>query len=569
VLNQTKILERLRHNVVFENVNDEEFNRIREKLIEERFPNGTVILNDNEEGDCLFLIADGRVKITKRTKYNEETLLALLHGGDCFGELELIDARYRSATVTALEDCVVFKLHKSDFERLLNECPPFNIRLLQLLSIRLRSLNQHFVKEIVANTEHSMQELDKLKQLIEASKTLNSTLDLDKLLTTILDIALKIVEGDRGTLYLIDGEKNELWSRILKGEKIVEIRLPIGKGIAGYVAATGETLNIPDAYLDPRFDPETDGKSGYRTKSILCMPMKNNKGKIIGVIQLLNKDHGLFTHDDENFIDALSVHGSIAIENARLYEAEREKIALEKDILAAREVQRSLLPKTVPSIEGYDIAGTSIPAHFVGGDYFDFIPVDGNRTAVCLGDVSGKGLPASLLMANLQATLRGQAHPNLSPKAWVNRANMLLHHNTSSDKFMTLFFGILDNKKHELCYCNAGHDHPFLLREHAEPLRLKTGGIVVSIMPEYPFQEETVGFSPGDVLVINSDGITEANNSRAEMFTEERLVAVLDANKHRSAVEIQESILEAVTAFTGNHPQFDDMTLVVVKRNKM
>jgi phosphoserine phosphatase RsbU/P len=568
VIDKQKISERLRHNVLFENVGDEEYEKIRVKLVETQYPNGTVILRDNEEGDCLHFIAEGRVKITKRTKYGEETLLALLHHGDCFGELELIDARYRSATVTAIEDCVTFKMRKADFEQLINTCPPFTIRLLQLLSIRLRSLNQHFVKEIVSNTEHSMQELDKLKQLIEASKSLNSTLNLDKLLTLILDIALKIVEGDRGTIYLIDEEKNELWSKILKGDEMVEIRLPIGKGISGYVASTGDTLNIPDAYLDNRFDPEIDGKTGYRTKSILCMPMKNNKGKIIGVIQLLNKMRGAFTTDDENFIDALSVHSSIAIENARLYEAERQKMAMEKDILAAREVQRSLLPKTVPIIEGYDIAGTSIPAHFVGGDYFDFIPIEDGRTAICLGDVSGKGLPASLLMANLQATLRGQAHPNLSPKAWITRANKLLHYNTSSDKFMTLFFGILDNQKHELCYCNAGHDHPFLMRNGEGTLRLKTGGIVVSIMPDYPYQEETVALAPGDVLIINSDGITEANNAQTEMFTENRLADVLHANKHRSAKEILDIVLETVSNFTANHPQFDDMTLVVVKRNE-
>ncbi|MFI5252810.1 MAG: SpoIIE family protein phosphatase [Bacteroidota bacterium] len=567
MINQTKILERLRHNVLFENINNEEFELIRTKLVERNYPAEKVILRDDGIGDCLYLIAEGRVKITKRTKYGEETLLALLHHGDCFGELELIDGRHRSSTVTAIENCTTFELNKQEFETLIKECPPFTIRLLQLLSVRLRALNYHFVKEIVTNTERSMHEFDKLKQLIEASKVLNSTLNLDKLLTIILDTALKIVDGDRGTLYLIDEEKGELWSKILRGEKIVEIRLPIGKGIAGYVAATGDTLNIVDAYLDNRFDPEFDEKTGYHTKSILCMPMKNKEGKIIGVVQLLNKIRGTFATDDEKFIDALSIHSSIAIENARLYESERQKIAMEKDILAAREVQLSLLPKTFPVIHGYDLAGTSIPAQLVGGDYFDFIPIDDQHTAICLGDVSGKGLPASLLMANLQATLRGQALPDLTPKAWIKRANNLLHHNTNADKFMTLFFSILNNKTHELCYCNAGHDHPYLFQNNSPPIRLKTGGIVVSILPDYIYQEESVMFAPGDVLVINSDGITEANNARKEMFGEKRFAAVLHANKNRSAAEIMNAILEAVKKFIGHHPQFDDMTIVVIKRN--
>jgi len=134
----------------------------------------------------------------------------------------------------------------------------------------------------------------------------------------ILDTALKGVDAESGTLYIVDDVKQELWSKVLKGSELVEIRLPIGKGIAGHVAATGDVANIADAYLDPRFNPEFDRKSGYRTKTILCMPMKNKDDKIVGVFQLLNKRKDQFTYDDESFIDALSIHGAIAIENARL-----------------------------------------------------------------------------------------------------------------------------------------------------------------------------------------------------------------------------------------------------------
>ena len=225
------------------------------------------------------------LKIMTGMKNNKELLLAVLHHGDCFGELELIDGRRRSSSVAALEKCTTFELEKSDFDHLMRTCPPFAIRLMQLLSVRLRAINLHFVSELEYSFDRFDGELEKLRRLIEATKVLNSTLDLDRLLTIILDTALSIVNGDRGTLYLLDYNKGELWSKILKGNELVEIRLPIGKGIAGYVAATGETLNIPDAYLDNRFDPEFDSRTGYRTKTILCMPMRNKEQKIIGVIQ--------------------------------------------------------------------------------------------------------------------------------------------------------------------------------------------------------------------------------------------------------------------------------------------
>ena len=161
-------------------------------------------------------------------------------------------------------------------------------------------------------------QVEKLNLLIDAAKTVNSTLDLDKLLDVILETAIKSISADRGTLYLVDELKSEIWSKALRGSEVIEIRLPIGKGLSGYVAKTGETINIPDAYNDPRFNPDVDKKSGFRTNNMLCMPMQNRDGKIIGVFQMLNKKGGPFTTQDEEFINALSIHASIAIENARL-----------------------------------------------------------------------------------------------------------------------------------------------------------------------------------------------------------------------------------------------------------
>lgn len=563
---QTNILERLRHNILFENVDDSVFEAIRPKLVERIFHADDLILDEGGIGESLFLLVEGRVKIVKKTKYGEEILLALLHHGDCFGELELIDGRPRTSRIIAVEDSLTFEMKKVDFERLVRECPPFAIRLLQLLSIRLRSLNYHFVQEIDRSSEKTVVELAKLHRLIETAEVVNSTLDLDKLLLLILEIALRSVGADRGTVYLIDEEKEELWSKILKGDTLIEIRLPIGKGIAGYVAATGDTLNIPDAYLDHRFNPEFDEKTGYRTKTILCMPMRRKDGKIIGVFQLLNKANGLFTSDDENFISALSIHSSIAIENARLYEQERQKIAMEKDLLAAREVQMSLLPKSSPQIPHYDIAGTMIPAQLVGGDYFDFIPVSSDRLAMCLGDVSGKGLAASLLMVNLQATLRGLVERVTAPKEWIGQCNKLMYHNTASDKFVTLFFAVLDYRQHRLSFCNAGHNPALLFSTGPGPRALTTGGIVLSVVEDFQFEDETVSLAPGDMVVMYSDGITEAVNKTQEQYGDQRFIKVLSEARSKSSRAIIEDVLRSVNAFAADTPQTDDMAILVLKR---
>jgi len=556
---------RLRLNILFENVDDDLFARVLPKLRERHFRAGGVIVEDNTEGDELFLLVEGRVRIIKRTRTGEENLLALLHSGDFFGELELVDARPRSARVIAVEDCVVFSLRKADFDALLEESHPFAVRLMQVMSIRLRALNNHFVRELESFERKSSAELGKLGQLIDASRALNSTLDLGKLLEIILDTALTTVDGDRGTVYLVDHAKRELWSIILKGNHQVTIRLPLGKGIAGYVAASGDTLNIPDAYLDARFNPDVDAQTGYRTRTILCMSMKNKDGVIVGVFQLLNKRDGAFTPADENFISALSIHAALAIENARLYEEEKALSRIREEVRLAARIQTDLLPTSVPDVPGYELAGISIPAQMVGGDYFDFIRLEEGRVGVCLGDVSGKGMPAALLMANLQATLRGQTLTGGDSAACVGRSNRLLYETTSPEKFVTLIYGALDPSAHTFRFTNAGHEYPFLFRAKGKPLRPESGGLVLGIMPEYPYVEETLEFQPGDVLVIASDGICESMDSNHEQFGTERMIASIGPKRGAHAREILDALVEAAKKHAGPAPQYDDMTIVAVR----
>lgn len=414
--------------------------------------------------------------------------------------------------------------------------------------------------------ESVQQRLLMLGRILEAARKLNSTLDLDVLLQSIVETTIQLVEADRGTLYLIDEKKNELWSKVLTGEGLVEVRLPMGTGIAGYVAESGETLNIRDAYSEPRFFPDFDRKSGYVTKSILCMPLENRDGKIIGVFELFNKKRGFFSKNDETVISIMSVDVAIAIENARLHKAEIDFVRMNEEVRLAAVIQSGLLPKTSPSIPGYEIAGISIPAQSVGGDYFDFIPMNDGRMALCLGDVSGKGLPASLLMANLQATLRGQTLVSQIPSECLLRSNRLLFESTSPEKFATLFYGILEIQQHTLHYSNAGHDWPFLVGIDHSIQRLQTGGLMLGLMPQAMYEDIKISFQVGDVLVIQSDGVSEAMNIHQEPFGEQRLQDLILEHRDSAPQEIIDTIVCEVHNHAGEYIQSDDITIMVVKR---
>jgi len=291
------------------------------------------------------------------------------------------------------------------------------------------------------------------------------------------------------------------------------------------------------------------------------------KAELKGVLTVYNKkgaEH--FTEDDQRLLAIIAAQSAQVVENARLYEAELDLQKMREEIRLASRIQTDLLPKEQPRIPGYDIAGKSVPAEVVGGDYFDFIPVDERRTALCLGDVSGKGLPASLLMANLQATLRGQTPFADSARDCIRRCNKLLYQSTSSEKFVTLFYGILDREHHALSFTNAGHENPFLLSEGGMADRLTEGGVVLSILEEFPYQEATVSLRPGDVLVMFSDGITEAINPAQELFGEARLAAVIAEHRNAAASELIDRIIGAVRAYAATAAQTDDMTLLVLKR---
>ncbi len=310
-------IEEIQSNALFTNSNDVDFSSLISHITKKEFPPHSIIDIDKN----IYLILKGKIKISKNINSTIEITLSTLNKNDFFGEAEILGQHTRSTKITAIENTTLAVLPQKYFDEIMSTNRTVASNVLKNIIQYPALVEETIAKEIEHTIAFSQQHINKLNLLIEAAKSINSILDLDKLLSVILETAIKSIHADRGTLYVVDEDKKEIWSKILRGKELVEIRLPLGKGLAGYVAETGEIINIPDVYQDSRFNPDIDKKSGYKTTNMLCMPMKNREGKIIGVFQLLNKKNEPFNKSDEDFITALSTHASIAIENSKLAQA--------------------------------------------------------------------------------------------------------------------------------------------------------------------------------------------------------------------------------------------------------
>ncbi len=259
---------------------------------------------------------------------------------------------------------------------------------------------------------------------------------------------------------------------------------------------------------------------------------------------------------------------AVAVKEGREQAVAHER--LESELKTARKIQEKLLPHEMPDMPGFQIAGTSIPSLQVGGDYFDFLDLGAGRMGVAIADVSGKGIPAALLMANLQASLRAQILQNLDVMQLAYQMNELLVRSTDENMFVTFFFGVLDRKQSVFTAVNAGHNPPVLLRKDGCLEQLKSGGMILGFMKDQKYKKQSVKLEKNDVLVLFTDGVTEAaapgDDHPRRFFGEDRLIEVIRDRKHGDAQMIQASILDEVTRFAGGAPQADDITLVVIKR---
>ncbi|HSE39960.1 MAG TPA: PP2C family protein-serine/threonine phosphatase [Acidobacteriota bacterium] len=405
---------------------------------------------------------------------------------------------------------------------------------------------------------------NRLLEIVKIRKLLNSTLRLERILQIILETATKSLMADRGTVYIIDEKKKELWSKVLQGDVKVEIRLPIGKGIAGYVAKTGKTIIIKDAYKDPRFNPEVDKRTGYTTKTMLCTPMKDRKGKKIGVIQIVNKLNGHFSKEDIKFLDLLSLDACLAIENSRLFKEALEKERIEKELEVAASIQKMILPKTIPNIDGFEIAGLNVPSKQVGGDYYDVISLNNGKLALVIADASGKGVPAALLISTLHACLRAYLESSLKLEELMQRVNSVILKSSTENKFITFFMAVLDPQSKTIEVVNAGHYPPVIIR-NCNLIKLLNTGVVLGCMEGASFKRKEIPLQSNDAVVMFTDGITEACNTKNQPYGDERLEKLLLENCDKPPHQLKQMIYNDVKAFEGSAEQSDDITLLILK----
>jgi len=290
------------------------------------------------------------------------------------------------------------------------------------------------------------------------------------------------------------------------------------------------------------------------------------KGVLVVGKKMSNED---FTEENLQFIEALGNTAMSALENERLFEQELQKKQLEKELQLALEIQKNLLPDKNPNIENYDIVGCSYPSRHVGGDYFDFIHISSTELLIAIADVSGKGMPAALLMANVQAALKVLSPLHFSLKELIERLNSIVYQNTSPDKFVTFFCGILNTKNNNFHYLNAGHNPPILLRKNGSIEYLSEGGIILGISDNtFPYTEGDVSLNSDDLLLLYTDGVTEALNLEKEEFGEENLIDTLKYVKNFKSEEILLKISEELKNFSKDTTQSDDITMVSIKKMK-
>ena len=415
------------------------------------------------------------------------------------------------------------------------------------------------IESLTVNLLECYEELDLIYSL---TRRLRSTLSAQQSAELVLSEALEIFEADSGWILPADAARPAFAPvyRATEAAPVERLRSAVGRD----VARRGKSHIFYSVRRELGLDE--DGLPD----SVLCAVVKT-EGAVYGMLCVGRRgEERLFTARDLKLAEVLASQAAIAIENwilhLRRLEEQQAMIRMEEEMRLAREIQSSLLPRSAPAIPGYDIACRGVPALSVGGDYYDFIPIDEERLALCLADVSGHGMPAALLMANLQATIRSQALSSVSPAECVRRSNRLLCRNTDAGRYATCFYGVLDIPSGHLTYSNAGHDHPLVVGPEGEPVLLDRGGLMLGVQEEPRYEEGSLVLGPGHVLILYSDGITEYFDGDDREFGVDGLKAAVARARGGSAERILDEILRSVDAHADGRPQADDMTLVVLRR---
>ena len=411
-----------------------------------------------------------------------------------------------------------------------------------------------------------------IRLLLDIVGKFNSTMDPSRLLHDIIESTKGMVEAEASSLFLLsDGGKN-LELTIPTGPATAEVsgkKIASNHGISGWVVQHQQPVLITDVQSDPRFQGELLSNPKFQSRNMICVPLNNNQWKTIGVLQAINIKEDFLNEEMLGLFQTLANQAATALENVHVKQQQLAAELVNKELEVATEIQARFFPQQTPNLEGYEVAGCSIPAKDVGGDYYDFIPnPEPCQHGFVVADVTGKGVPASLLMATMRATLRAniQNNPNDIVQA-LRQVNGDIYRDSPVDKFITSIYCNLDYESHELSYVNSGHNPPYIVRANDNRIEeLDQGGVMLGIMEEIDLPKATLSIDKGDILMLFSDGVTEATNPSGELFSEERFERWLLDHNQLSAEEMKDALLKTLRDYADGSPQSDDITFIIVKR---
>lgn len=411
--------------------------------------------------------------------------------------------------------------------------------------------------------EHVNRQLDKkvqeLKTIFEIGKELNATLETDRIVNLLIYAVMGELVVNRCFVFL--KQQDELRLFAARGVRVDENSHDIlsEKNFLEQLSLTSRPIIVDETNLSP------DLKLLQEQQLKLVIPMQNQeetRGILIVGEKITQRE---YENDEVEFLSTLCNQAMISIENARLFEEALEKERIEEELSIAREIQQRLLPNQCPNTDKISIHGMNIPSRQVGGDYFDCVKLDEDHLVVAIADVSGKGIPASLLMSSLQAGLRNLVDLNLPLAALVAKLNNFIQANTSVDKFITFFIGMFDFKERSFTYVNAGHNPPLLMHHDGTLRHLDVGGLLLGMLDNATYEAETVRMHKDDVILLFTDGVTEAKSVDDEDFEDERLETLLRESMHLPVKDLLQVIGDEVAQFTAGAPQSDDITMMAIR----
>ncbi len=436
--------------------------------------------------------------------------------------------------------------------------------------LRLMEHEEKIIEEILegSSPDNALTVLDKLRMLLDITKTISRSMDSQEVLTLLMDTLGSLIPYDAAGIYLIEFDDNEespyiFKSRVIRGYQIsfdqIEPRLRLGEGFIGYVAQTGKSLICPDVSKDDRYF-----SARKRTNSELVTPIISND-KVIGVFDLESDKFDAYSQDDLSILEMLASQVAIIIEKAELYEQLVEKKRIQAQLEIAREVQLELLPDGDPELKDFDLSAYVFPTEEVSGDYYDWVKVFDDQIAIIVADAVGKGIPAALLMAFLRASMRSAVQTGYSPNVAFSKVGNLLWDSVESHQFITAIYGNLDATNRTFVYSNAGHNPPLLVKKDGTYAFVEYGDFALGMFRDSEYHQHFIRVEKGSVLVLYTDGITEAENTGGEQYGQERFARRVLDGRNLLAREMIEFIRQDIAVFTEQTALDDDATLFIVK----